>query len=515
MMDLMPTWTAAGSWSLGRDPLGLQATSVRMYRNLVPGLTNVTNRLRYYSFYCWVIERYEATEHSGDIARWSRFIRRSEALFALACNLADTEKADGLAGNVWARKVIKVPPKGLFDIRPVTDFHEGIGQYLGAERGNFGQFYIASMTEEKFLSDSDKIPIVSAGGRRVALAFGKAVGAPTEPLLSAIREGVVNIDELTTIGNALHPSNIPDDSEEMDLLRDYLLGNGEGSSKMDARRASCWLLLDLLSKGVALNDQRAQRRAFYNKILPNGAPYEPPGQTANLWRAYQANEFCHIALEALLNGLVATLEGKIAGEDPAALITEVLEPILNDLNASGAVWEDWATDVGAGASGDEDALAEPILATLSDTSLPLDREALKSAVMLLAVLWARWRADDQGVREAIQSFAGRTGRSLAGLIATLNAHARDSTCQALSKALRRHVVADHLAIAGRKLASSGTFTYHFTSADGLLADGRIATYRYTNPRLQNLARFLQDGGLHDGTTLTSAGTRFLNDRQPI
>ena len=120
-MELMPTWTKAGSWSLGRDPLGIQATSVRMYRNLVPGLTNVTNRLRYYSFYCWVIDRYEATEHSADSIKWRRFIRRAEALYALACNLADAEKADGLAGNIWARKTLNEIGDGPFDVRPVTD----------------------------------------------------------------------------------------------------------------------------------------------------------------------------------------------------------------------------------------------------------------------------------------------------------------------------------------------------------------------------------------------------------
>ena len=51
-----PQWTERSAYSLGRDPLGMQATSVRIYRSLVPGLTNVTNRLRYYSFYCWAMD---------------------------------------------------------------------------------------------------------------------------------------------------------------------------------------------------------------------------------------------------------------------------------------------------------------------------------------------------------------------------------------------------------------------------------------------------------------------------
>jgi hypothetical protein len=187
-----------------------------MYRNLVPGLTNVTNRLRYYSFYCWIIDRYEATEHSGDDRRWRAFIRRAEALYALACNLADPENADGLAGNIWARKIQRTVEGGTFDVRPATDFHKGIEQYLSAKRGNFGQFYIASMTDEKFLSPSTGIPIVSEDlGRRAAAAFRSSVGNAADALLSAIRRGVLSIDDLRQIGHAIHPSNIPAHSAEV------------------------------------------------------------------------------------------------------------------------------------------------------------------------------------------------------------------------------------------------------------------------------------------------------------
>src|SRR3954462_7171210 len=83
--ELLPGWTKPGKWSLGRDPLGMQATSVRIYRTLIPGLTNVTNRLRYYSYYCWVVALFAETRHADDLKQWRIFIRRAEALYALAC----------------------------------------------------------------------------------------------------------------------------------------------------------------------------------------------------------------------------------------------------------------------------------------------------------------------------------------------------------------------------------------------------------------------------------------------
>ena len=37
-----PYWTKTGSWTMGLDPLGLQATSIRIYQSLVPNITNIT-----------------------------------------------------------------------------------------------------------------------------------------------------------------------------------------------------------------------------------------------------------------------------------------------------------------------------------------------------------------------------------------------------------------------------------------------------------------------------------------
>lgn len=515
-MELTPTWTKAGSWSLGRDPLGIQATSVRMYRNLVPGLTNVTNRLRYYSFYCWVIDRYEATEHSADSIKWRRFIRRAEALYALACNLADAEKADGLAGNIWARKTLNGIGDGPFDVRPVTDFYPGLKQYLSAERGNFGQFYIASMTDEKFLSPSIGVPIVSEKlGRRAAISFLQSAGNAADRLLSGIRDGVLSIEDLREIGHSVHPSNIPAASDEMALLRSFLLAEGIETSTGISRRTSCWLLLDLISKGLSQKDENAMRRAFYNRILPDGSVYSPPGASADLWRAYQANEFCHIALEALFNALVTRLQRNPTGADPDTLIAETIEPILRGIDANEVAWENWAMDIGIVNSGSEDLLAAPILAALQDPKLAEDQTTLENALTLLAVLWSRWGGGDGGVQGAVQKHAAKTGKSLTGVIRTFDSQTK-STCQkALTQVIRRHVVSDHLAIAGRKLAASGTFTYHFTSADGVLADGRIASYGYTNPRLRNLVRFLHDAGMHDENGLTHVGERFLHDYKPV
>ena len=515
-MELLPSWTKAGSWTLGRDPLGMQATSVRLYRTLVPGLTNVTNRLRYYSFYCWVIQQYEQTEHSGDEAKWRIFIRRAEALYALACYVVDPQHSDGLAGGLWAGAFRQSLPTDLIDLRPHTDKPGQSGQYLKAVRGNFGQFYIASMTEVGLLTPSGRIPIVSEqSGREMANAFAESVGKSTSLISSAIKTGTVTPEQLIEVGSVAHPSRIPVGSKELSLLRSYLLAMNAPEGSGAARRASAWLLLDLLRHGVSADDETSVREAFYNRRIPGGSTYPVSGSTIDRWMAFQANELCHVAFEAILNALLTNLQNHPLGMDPNLLLENLLGPPLAKLSATGQTWQEWATVTGVNFVGSEETLAEPILSALSNVELASNPDCLINALQLTATLWLRWGGEDTSVRDTIERHAGNGGRSLSGVLRTLNAEASNTVADALRQTVRRHLIADHLTIAGRKLAASGTFTYHFTLSDGVMSDGRVTTYAYTNPRLRNLIRFLQDAQLYDGSTVTDDGMEFLNENQPV
>lgn len=43
----------------GLDHLGIQAPCIQIYSQLLPGITNVTDRARYYSFYPWLLSQFE------------------------------------------------------------------------------------------------------------------------------------------------------------------------------------------------------------------------------------------------------------------------------------------------------------------------------------------------------------------------------------------------------------------------------------------------------------------------
>src|SRR6266545_4272726 len=69
----------------GLDHLGVQVVSANLYTLLLPGITNVTDRARYYSFYPWVLHRY-AQSGKGQRGRidWLNWIRRLDFAFCMA-----------------------------------------------------------------------------------------------------------------------------------------------------------------------------------------------------------------------------------------------------------------------------------------------------------------------------------------------------------------------------------------------------------------------------------------------
>ena len=67
----------------GLDPLGMQNSSVNLYQTLVPGIGNVTLRMRYYGLYAWLSWVYANRIGDTNPQNWQRILGRTEARHAL------------------------------------------------------------------------------------------------------------------------------------------------------------------------------------------------------------------------------------------------------------------------------------------------------------------------------------------------------------------------------------------------------------------------------------------------
>ena len=100
-----PDWTERvtdlsghrGLWPLGLEPVGFSFA-----RQLLPGLTNVTTDIRYYSFFCWAFWTFEKHLHAQGTTEFNpadqkRWLARLENLFRAATLYSDPDVL-GLAG---------------------------------------------------------------------------------------------------------------------------------------------------------------------------------------------------------------------------------------------------------------------------------------------------------------------------------------------------------------------------------------------------------------------------------
>ena len=76
-------WAANDGFKSGRDPMGIQNSSISTYACLLPGMTNLTGHIRYYSLFCWLINEYDRLEKEMKVnVHQYNFIRRAELIIA-------------------------------------------------------------------------------------------------------------------------------------------------------------------------------------------------------------------------------------------------------------------------------------------------------------------------------------------------------------------------------------------------------------------------------------------------
>ena len=113
-----PEWTEDRRKN-GRDPLGMQTSSISLYQTFLPGISNVTLRIRYYGLYAWLCQVYATEISDTNPKTWQRFIRRSEALYALVAQRRGNES--GVSGIQWAKKTLQTTSSNPIDFSAAAE----------------------------------------------------------------------------------------------------------------------------------------------------------------------------------------------------------------------------------------------------------------------------------------------------------------------------------------------------------------------------------------------------------
>lgn len=332
----------------GLDHLGVQAPCIALYGQLLPGITNVTDRARYYSFYSWLLWSFERRYSNHSIDEFRRVLRRSECLFALiairhARVVGDND--EGLHGRamVGRDKLLRIEESQPFALEDYAAL-EGPNRYFKNKMGGLGQYYFGPLRDLRVLDhhqDAGYPGYDRDRGGKLAQAFASAV--PEETFFRVLEQATTTWAELDEL-SAFCPCQLHANVAEHELLLDLFLARtpmfqGDGGT---TRRASLGLILDLAGRSASDPDYTFEglfRGGVYTGALVDGSTWqvaEPMERVLRGWGTYQRNELLSIAVQGLFAAVLRAIERdegrsiRRAG-DAADIAMGLLSALGNDL----------------------------------------------------------------------------------------------------------------------------------------------------------------------------------------
>lgn len=496
-MNLLPQWTEKAD-KRGLDPLGMQNSGVLLYQSLLPGISNVTLRMRYYGYYCWISETYARRGATSDFEVWRNWVRRAEALYALVSARAGET---GVGGIEWANRRLAGAGR-VIDFEAAASTDPAQERYLRQSLGVFGGAYYSQMAEMNlFTENRHGIQVATKDlGRQAAALFADAIGQDVAKLLrQKIADAKVSLRELDRL-QPIAPSQIAEESEERTFYETLLFARSGDEGKTGSSRAASLGLI--LETAYAQEEWPGPDQVRWHLFDPPEQPLPSRLEIQRLaWEAYQCQDMMQVACAALLGWGIAIINAEPQGRSLPEIRADVVahlerledpDPKLSwralrlGVDSQGFAYADvWDELTGArGAAADKAVSALRLIAALHQRLL--DRPDLAGA--------AAQGLPDRGVAHSLRTeiswLEGREGESIVPLIADYM----------IERVIRRH---SHVAM--QKLRRQRDYTFLYEQREGRFV--YLAAYQpvATTPRLASAIQFLADIHLLDDDGLTPLG----------
>ena len=512
---LAPFLSTKLNYITGQDPMGMLNIGEQVFTMLLPGLNNITERIRYYSFYCWFFGWYAKDNGSKNPKELNKYIRRAEYLLAL---IAAKSNASGIAGITEATKNYN-ETAGSFSLS------EGTGEqkdnfehtYWKNSRGVFGTNYVNSLKLIGLIRDQEKdtkLYIRTAfkkenvvTGKDLEKAFKENLKPNAEnTFIKAIKDGSVSQQELTLLQDSFNMKVVPMPSEENNLLLQMLIGFDLPLSDTPTffRKHTSQLYLQLLQeKKAKLSEQEFVMYAYQQQGLLKNAENE----TLTAWYYYQLSQYWHIVNTGCLKHVLNALQEKSDGSwyIEKLLINEVSNEVLESLSLN------FNTSKNASFSN------LPLLEDNNNTLKSLVNsqnyiEGISYALLLLKKIISE--NELQIIR--LTNFAKTHHlKSLSDFVAVFE-HLKILEDLPLNefipKYLKKYIIDRHQLVSFNKVKGSQT-SEKFIREDGLIRFIDTISFGFSGPRINTLIDFYIELGIvsADGETLTEYGMSFLKD----
>ncbi len=503
------------SFIRGLDPLGLQNASERTYSKLLQGLSNVTNRIRYYSFYSWLLDNYAKKSGSTDPKDQERFIRKAEYTLALASQFSETS-IGGVTGSLFASGKVKdgttVFPliEGAYNAEGGTE-----GSYWKYQNGAFGQYYIGVLMDMGLIVRREDNAWVFARtntneefitGEELATAFDASISYNTRKVFFKILEDEqATKEQLQQLLPDLNISLITPNTKESELLLKMVLQKDtpaqiESTSKY--RNRTIQLLLNYAS--IEQNDF-ADRDFVFDLYTKKGYKNGAEDETLRGWYYYQINEFWQYACTAILNGTLSYLHDKYSPRNiPVSLLVEEISNEVIKINSTEKTLQ----------LKDVIEQTEQDLITIYQNNIK--SEGILRVVSGFQIIW-RLYLENKNELERLEGFvypeiANRDNKfHVLYYLRKIDGFLKTDLNQYLQGFLLTYIIYRHQFVAYKKIGGGSKTTQKFIIEDNAIRYVDNFNPFFTSPRIQNLMAYLRDLGiLNQENQLEEKGKELLS-----
>lgn len=311
-MKVQTSWLKPPPSITGLDQLGTQAPCILIYGQLLPGITNVTDRARYYSFYPWVVWSFDQRYPKQKLEQFIEFFRRADCLFTLIAerHARQTDSDNERHGVAMVGRVRLLPALtnlehgGMLRLSDYT-VQDPEQRYFKNKWGGLKQYYFGTLSGLGLMdaSESDWLKYTKEHGAPLAESFDTAV--PSDLFWKTIENDSVTVSALDNL-EQFCPCFLEQSKAECSALTQiYFDEAGKYEEEGIQRRRSLGLIQDLVTALPSGNDlsQELFRACVYTANLPGGKQWRIPApieETRRNWATYVRNDMLSLACQTVL-----------------------------------------------------------------------------------------------------------------------------------------------------------------------------------------------------------------------
>lgn len=485
---------------VGQNQLGLRNASEALFTSLLPGLNNVSNRIRYYSFYCWLIAEFYKNKDSFEEKEFNKYIRYSEYLLALIHS--EGKGVDGIPGITFA---LNTRSKGFseFNLKEGTynsKSNTQKGTYWANAGGVLRQYYSSSLKDIAILKENNENKSILniskedglVNGSLLAEAFENSIGKDGAKFLGILQNGKVTSEELSSLKTSFNMRKFPQNSNERELIIKLLLQKDYPASetKLCYRKLTIYHYLKYFSQN---GTKESFARYMYDSFLEG----QSNDNCVLGWYRYYLNDNWQYQSSVIFVALLNQLSNNSDWQDASIVAAELTESIIKYL----------------GNKYKETTLEEVCISIeKKEIRENLDTKAAAALALLNLLMMYNTNKEARSKRPDYRdAFPSAENFDFYTFMDEIDNGLETNFYEWLKDYILKNIIYRHFQVALRKYLQTGIASEKFIYENGMIRylNGSEATH--TAPRIDTLNDFLLDLELINDGGISDKGIQLLNE----